>query len=499
MQALLAAAPLVAVVAGMTLLGLRAAVAGGIGLGLALALVVPGLLGGFDLTAGGTRPPALALGGPLAEAVSAAAVILWIILPALTLYELQRASGALERLRTALAALTPQRSLQVLLIAWFFGLFLEGAAGFGTPVALAAPLLVGLGLPPVRAVAVALVGHAPGVSFGAVGTPVFAQVDATGLSPTTLALATAALHAPLLPVAALAVLRLAKGARLGRDEVAWGLAAALCFGLPALALAALAGPELATLGGALVGGGMFAWVLRRFSGGSRSALASAPGLLRDLAPYVLIVLMVLATRLIGPVRELFGGVELAWALPGGFRGGLTPLHHPGTLLALGVILGAGMTGRAGLVAPAVLAALRRLAPVAVALVVMLALARVMVHAGMIGTLAEAATGAGRGWPLLAPMVGVLGTVVTGSATASNILFTAFQGQTAAALDLPLAPMAAGQALGAAIGNAVAPHNIIAGAATVGLAGREGPVLRLTALPVLAYTLGAGVLLALWVG
>jgi lactate permease len=74
-----------------------------------------------------------------------------------------------------------------------------------------------------------------------------------------------------------------------------------------------------------------------------------------------------------------------------------------------------MTGRAALVAPALVAAPRRLAPVAVALVVMLALARVMVHAGMIGTLAEAAVGAGRHWPLLAPLIGMLGTFVTGSA------------------------------------------------------------------------------------
>jgi lactate permease len=124
------------------------------------------------------------------------------------------------------------------------------------------------------------------------------------------------------------------------------------------------------------------------------------------------------------------------------------------------------------------AALRRLAPVAVALVVMLGLARVTVHAGMIGILAEAAVGAGRHWPLLAPLIGVLGTFVTGSATASNILLTPLQSQTATALALPAAPMAAAQGLGAAIGNAVAPHNIIAGTATGGPAGREGPVMRL---------------------
>jgi lactate permease len=290
----LAALPLVVVLAAMIFLGLRAALAGAIGLALAFALLPLG----FDLSAGGTLPLALATTGPLAEAVSAAAVILWIILPALALYELQSRAGALDRMRAALAALTPKRSLQVLLIAWFFGLFMEGAAGFGTPVALAAPLLVGLGLPPVRAVAVALLGHAPGVSFGAIGTPVFAQIDATGQTPATLALATAALHAPLMPVVVFAVLRLAKGARLDRSEVAWGLFAAVCFAVPSLALAFLSGPELATLGGALVGGGVFAMLLRQ----RRKVPLGAPGLLRDLTPYLLIVLLVLATRLIAPLQ-----------------------------------------------------------------------------------------------------------------------------------------------------------------------------------------------------
>lgn len=490
MLAALAAVPLVAVVIAMAA-GLRAAVAGALGLGLALALLPLG----FDLTAGGVLPPALAIGGPLAEALSSAAVILWIILPALVIYELQDRAGALYRIRDALAALTPDRSLQVMLIAWFFGLFMEGAAGFGASVALAAPLLVGLGLPPVRAVAVALLGHAPGVSFGAIGTPVLVQVEATGLPPVAIATATAALHAPLLAGFALVVMRLSTGARLSRAQVLWSLAAAACFALPTLAFAALAGPELATLGGALIGGSVFAVLLRRRGGAS----LAVPGLLRDLAPYLIIVALVLATRLIDPLQAALTDLSLSWELHGGFRGGFLPLYHAGTLLMLGVVAGALVTGRAALIVPAFVAAMRRLWPVALALVVMLALARVMVHAGMIGALADAATGAGHFWPLFAPLIGVLGSFVTGSATASNILFTPLQAETAAALGLAPVAMAAAQGLGAAIGNAVAPHNIIAGAATVGLTGREGLVLRLTALPVVGYALGAGLILWLWIG
>jgi len=117
----------------------------------------------------------------------------------------------------------------------------------------------------------------------------------------------------------------------------------------------------------------------------------------------------------------------------------------------------------------------------------------MVHGGLIAQLAGAASQAGALWPLLSPFIGVLGTFVSGSATASNILFTDFQAATARALDLPVALMAAAQGVGAAIGNASAPHNIIAGAATVGLSGRDGEVLARTLIPVLTYTTCAGII------
>jgi lactate permease len=115
----------------------------------------------------------------------------------------------------------------------------------------------------------------------------------------------------------------------------------------------------------------------------------------------------------------------------------------------------------------------------------------MVHSGMIAALAQAAAAlAGNGWPVFAAATGALGTFVTGSATASNILLTDFQLATAAALSLPVLPLLAAQGFGAAIGNIICPHNIVAGGATVGLAGREGEVLRRT-LPAAALVVALG--------
>ncbi|MCC5973214.1 MAG: L-lactate permease [Rubellimicrobium sp.] len=483
MPALLASLPILVVLLAMALLHWRAALAGLAGLAVA----------GMVLAGAGGLDAGLALGA-LLEGASGTAGILWIILPALVIYELQARVGALGRIRAALAGISDARAVQALLIAWFFGLFMEGAAGFGTPVALAAPLLAGLGFAPVRAVALALLGHAGGVSFGAVGTPALAQLGMLDLPPPALAGWTMALHAVPLAALSLAVMRLAHDGPLGQRQVGLALLAALCFLVPATALAWLTGPELPTLGGALIGGAVFTLIVRQ--GGREGA---AGWHLADLMPYLLILVLILATRLIEPVRVTLSGPWLGWNR-GPYSGGIAPLFHPGTLLALGLVTSAVATGRTAALGPASLAALRRLLPVALALLVMLTLARLMLHGGLIETAAEAAAQAGAFWPLLAPFVGALGTFVSGSATASNILFTEFQAATARALGLPLMQMTAIQGVGAAIGNAIAPHNIIAGTATIGLVARDGEVLGRTLAPVVLYLLCAGgvLMLVLWI-
>ena len=481
----LAALPLALILAGMVVLRRSAAQTGIVGLLVAALLAVTV----FDLAGaapGGLGPAAV---GTALEALHSTLVILWIILPALALYEFQNRTGAILRIRDALGGLTADRRAQAILIAWFFGLFIEGAAGFGTPVALAAPLLVGLGYDPVRAVVLALLGHAAGVSFGAVGTPTLAQVELSGLDPTALAGRVALLHALLGPGLLLLMVRLAGEGPLTGGDFGRAALAAGAFFVPFVAIAALVGPEVPSLGGALIGAGVFILVLRRRGGtGQAGGLAR---LLPDLAPYLAILALVLATRLVPSIGEPLRAVALDWSRDGGFSGRFEPLYHPGTLLFLGLAAGAILTRRTGALMPALGAALVRLVPVAAALGVMLALSRLMVRSGMVETLAETAALTGPGWPLLAPAIGVLGTFITGSATASNILFTDFQLSAAAALGLPLLPMTAAQGVGAAIGNIVAPHNIIAGSATVGLVGREGDILRKTALACLFYVLAAG--------
>lgn len=493
---LLAALPIVLILGLMLGLGWPAARAGAAG--LAVALVLAWLVFTRPDTAFGEQGPAIATTGALSEAVFTAATILWIIFPALCIHQLQTRTGAVATLREMLGQLTPDPRLAALVVAWFFALFIEGAAGFGTTIALAAPLLVGLGLTPVAALSAALLGHAVGVSFGAVGTPVLPQLAATGLSPRELAGTTALFHALLGWVMLLFTVNVIRGALPAANgrRIPWGFvaAAAFLFLAPMLAIAWFVGPELPTLGGALLGGVGFVALLRTRGPQQGGTAVGGAELARAAAPYLVLIALVLLTRLVEPLRTALVAVELNWNWRDEFSGSFQPLYHPGTMLMLSFGLGA-LWQRAPRsdVSAALAAAAQQIGSVALALVAMLGLSRVLVHAGMIDTLAAAAAaGVGNAWPLAAPFIGVLGTFVTGSATASNILFTDFQQATAQDVGLPVLLIVAVQNFGAAVGNIICPHNIIAGGATVGLRGEIAPVLRRTLGPSLVYAALGGI-------
>jgi lactate permease len=286
---------------------------------------------------------------------------------------------------------------------------------------------------------------------------------------------------------------MAGGRRFQAKHAIWSIVAAVCFLLPYLALAAWVGPELPTIGGALAGGSAFAFVLRRMDAQQAEPL-DARSLAIAALPYVVLVGLILVTRLIPQIRDPLRRVVLEWSLAGTFGGRIEPLYHPGTILFAGFVFGGLLQGcKLSDLASAVAAAIRQLVPVAVALFAMLAIARLMVHAGMIDAMAATAARTGQAWPLLAPSVGAIGSFITGSTTVSNILLTDLQQAAAADLGLAALPLIAAQGFGAAIGNCVALHNIITGAATVGLQGREGDILRKTGPVSLGYLALGGIL------
>jgi lactate permease len=197
------------------------------------------------------------------------------------------------------------------------------------------------------------------------------------------------------------------------------------------------------------------------------------------APYGWLIATVLLARLWGPVRSAVRGVRIEWEV-NGFSGGVQVLDHPAVLLASAFVV-AAIVQRASLniVWAQVREATSRVLPVALAVFVMVLIARTMTQTGMTSELGAAAAVLGGAWPFFAPTLGALGTFVTGSATASNLLFSELQLEAATRATLPAVTVLGAQGFGAAIGNIVCPHNIVAGAATVGLEGQEGQVMKRT--------------------
>lgn len=510
MLAILALIPVLTIMVIMLALRWSAARAGVIGL---LVTIILALLGfGYGRDVYSDFGPVRALAGAFSEAIFTAATILWIIFPALCIHHLQVQTGAVDIVKKRTASLSEDPRIVAMIVFWFFALFLEGLAGFGTPVALTAPFLVSLGFRPVESVALALIGHSVGVSFGAVGTPILPQIASTGFDGLELSRATGLYHGMLGGVMIFIAMVIVSKSMEGRPDTnssvwAWTFLAALLFLIPFFFISRWVGPELPTLGGALFGGLGFVAILKLVGGGNKTSENEPPvkdirgshwKLLRVTAPYWILVSLILLTRLVHPVRNVLSSFAWEWILLDTFHGRIAPLYHPGTMLFLGFIAGAVLQ-RASFsdMKIAVTQSIGKLLPVTVALIAMLSLSRIMIHSGMIDSLSVGAVyAAGSFWPILSPLVGVLGTFVTGSATASNILFTDFQQMVARNLGLPVLTMIGAQGFGAAVGNIICPHNIIAGGATVGLAGQEGKIMGKTILACTVYSVMGGVL-AMW--
>ncbi len=481
--------------------------------------------------------------------------LLYIIFGAVLLLNTLRESGGLATIRHGFTAITPDRRVQVIIIAWLFGAFIEGSAGFGTPAAVAVPLLVGLGFPPMAAVLAGMIIQSTPVSFGAVGTPILVGVNtglggapqvetflaAHGMSqPELLAFIApkvAVLHAvpgTLIPLLVVTIMTRFFGARRSyRDGLAiWKFAvfAALAMTVPYVAIAFLLGPEFPTLLGSLIGLAIVVPAARRrflLPAGDPWDFPPATGWLAEwrgtadlhveeparklplwLAwlPYLLIAALLVATRLpsLG-LKPLLTGVAFGskglFGTAVGFD--VQPLYLPGTIFVLVSLVTIGLhrmpaaafqraLGQSG----------RMIGSASAALIFAVPMVQVFINsaggaAGLPSMPVELAGGvasvAGSAWPLFAPAVGGIGAFVAGSNTISNMMFALFQFEVGQRIGADPTWVVALQAVGGAAGNVICVHNVVAASAVVGLVGREGEVIRKTAVVFLYYVVVAGTL------
>lgn len=491
--------------------------------------------------------------------------ILYIVFGAILLLNTLQASGAIPAIRQSLTAITADRRLQVMIIAWLFGSFIEGASGFGTPAVICVPLLVAIGFPALAAVMMALIIQSTPSTFGAVGTPIVIGIRAglTGvpnfkqtlsnfggsvdLFLKQVGIEAAIVHTlvgtfiPLiLSITLTSFFGAARSWQEGLGAWKFALFAGLAFTLPYLVTAIVIGPEFPTLVGGLLGLGLTIfvakqgwlapvqvwdfperehwpefWDTQRPEDSPETPIHPPIPVMKPILawlPYGLVGVLLVLSRLVLPLKTGLQAWQPTWSNLFGTTLTATtqPLYLPPTILLFVV----GITYVLHRMAwPQLQQALVRTVPillnVSLALGSAVLLARVFINSGTNGLNInsmplELADGlallVGTSWPVFAPVVGLIGAFVAGSVTVSNMMFSLFQFGMAEKLNLSEPLILALQCVGASAGNMICVPNIVAAAATVGLLGLEGVLIRWLLAPAIYYIGGAGLvglLLSQW--
>ena len=502
--------------------------------------------------------------------VFTATEILWIVFGAILLLYTLKESGAFDVINAGFSSISDDRRVQVVLLVFLMGSFIEGAAGFGTPAAIVGPLLVGLGFPPLAAVVVALTGNIMAITFGAVGTPliigleeVFSQNEAIneaireqGLTVTAyvadVSVWAASIHAVVgivLPFIGVAMMTRFFGEkrsiRPALDVLPLTTFAWASFAVPYWLTAYFLGPTFPALLGAMIGLFVTAATLRAgylipdeewdfgpretwpshwvgdiepgesvtgeeptvaADGGVVRASGEGMSLGRAWAPYVLTAALLVVTRVWTPLQTfLTSNLVIAWndilgiqGLSGSFR----TLYLPGAIFVFVSVVTYWLhdMDREGIAASWKETG-RKILPAVIALWFAVATVQIMINSGRAGELDSmlvilsdlTASIAGAVYPFFAALVGAFGAFIAGSNTVSDILFGTFQFNAAQNLGVPTQVVVGAQAVGGAIGNLVAIHNVVAALAVVGLVGEEGRVIRLELIPLSYYAAATGIL------
>ena len=459
-----------------------------------------------------------------AKGVWDAIFILLVIWPALLLYQIMDKSGGYEAMRQGITRMSQNELFIVVALGWVFASFLQGIDGFGTPIAIVAPLLVAFGLKPIYAVAIPIIAHIWAKFYGTLGAGWLATLQVVDIDQAT-TLATAYQTAGLVVIQTV----------LGGFTVVWmyGRWAAIRHGWPlVLIIAAIQGlgqmvavmidpvlaaflPATAALLALFPLSRWERYALPAPSIEDRPAMLTgtvdasedkAPpmGTAMAFLPYILLSVVAVSTSLIDPLRNALAAFSFGLPFPTVSTGyglsvdgtdaysALRPLTHPGAGLLLtafitwiifqsrGYFSAWAQAAQCG--ATSILGGLIETAvPASVPIITFLIMASMMNHSGQNEVLALGISAAAPAYAFafLSNGIGVIGAFATSSSTSSNVLFSDLQITIARLKELPEATILAAQSAGGAIGNAIAPANIVMGASTAGISGKEGEIMRKT--------------------
>jgi len=481
--------------------------------------------------------------------------VLWIIFGAILLLNTLKHSGAIRVIREGFNDISSDRRVQVIIIAWLFGSFIEGASGFGTPAAIAAPLLVAIGFPAMAAVMIGMMIQSTPVSFGAVGTPILIGVnkglDSNGIGKTleglgsnwdiylqTITSEVAIVHGitgTLIPLFMIMMMTRFFGKNKSWTEglsiLPFAIFGGIAFTIPYALTGVFLGAEFPSLIGALIGLALVTSAAKKGFLIPKNTWDFAPkeewpvhwvskfemkldsmtskvdmSLKKAWLPYLLVAFFLVLTRVsdeakafvkswVIPFKEILGEAGISYSI--------TPLYLPGGILVFVVLLTYFLHKMEFKEMKAAISESSNVMfGAGFVLIFTIPLVRILINSGVnesgfdsmpVAMANFIAVSVGDIYPLFAPMIGALGAFIAGSNTVSNMMLSQFQFGVADALGISTAFMISLQAVGAAAGNMIAIHNVVAASATVGLLDQEGETLRRTIIPTIYYCLVAGIL------
>ena len=460
--------------------------------------------------------------------------VLITIWPAILIYEVTHEAEAFNVFRRGLQRISPNELLQVLTFGWVFVSFLQGVTGFGVPVAVGAPLLIGIGVRPLWAVTIALLGHAWANTFGTLSVAWEALVSTTGISGA--AAASTAMWAAVF----IWVFNITSGITISYWYGKWPAVKKVWPAVVLISLIQGGGQVILTQYNEMLAAFVPASIalavvfslgkLKRFHEPWR--VENSPVMDREFvdhvdtpregareltvhqafAPYYILIVVTLGVLLFAPIKAFFSRVSVGFPFPQTATGygfvnaaermfsPLRPFAHPGMFLLLAALLGYWFFRRHGAVEAGGLGrvmkrTVEKTMPATIGIVLLIVMSRIMSATGQVRVLAEGTAAlTGIFYVGLAPMIGILGSFITSSNLASNVLFGQFQQTTAGLLGLSQNAILGAQTAGGAIGNTVCPGNIILGTTTGGVLGKEGVILRMILPITLSVAVVIGVIL-----
>ena len=433
--------------------------------------------------------------------------ISWIIISAVFLFNVTVKSGQFEVIKSFMASITPDRRLQALLIAFSFGAFLEGAAGFGAPVAISGAMLVGLGFNPLYAAGLCLIANTAPVAFGSVGTPIIMASRMSDIPEWAIS----QMVGRTLPLLSLLIpfylVTLMSGFKKSLEVMPAILVSGISFAFVQWFTSNYMGPMLPDILAGIASILSLLFLLKYWKPKSIWRFKEEPSLqtsveikytslqiLRAWSPFIIMTLFIIAWGF-QPVKDILNSIGFfKFKIPGLENAILQPdgnplpikafdfnyLSTPGTAVIFAAFISIPLIGISIRESIQIFAAtLKQLMFPIITIAAVVGYAFIANYAGMSITMAGALASTGVLFPFFSPILGWLGVFLTGSDTSANALFGKLQAQTADTLGFdPLVTVSA-NATGGVTGKMISPQSIAVGAAAVGLVGKESDLFRFT--------------------